>query len=78
MGGGGSKEDKEEAKVEITRLIKENAVIVFSKTTCGFCARVKGLLKDLKIQFKVVELNTGGIATGAWQGYLRELTGASR
>ncbi|KIY96869.1 Glutaredoxin-C8 [Monoraphidium neglectum] len=33
-------------------------VVVYSKTTCPYCTRVKGLLGDLKVDAKVIELNT--------------------
>mmetsp|Transcript_14217 Transcript_14217/g.24324 ORF Transcript_14217/g.24324 Transcript_14217/m.24324 type:complete len:186 (-) Transcript_14217:13-570(-) len=43
---------------DVKAAIKSSPVIVFSKTHCPYCARVKALLKELKVDAKVVELDT--------------------
>ncbi|ROV89991.1 hypothetical protein VPNG_10010 [Cytospora leucostoma] len=45
------------AKQKAQALINENAVLVFSKTTCPFCSASKKALQDAGAQFKVYELN---------------------
>jgi len=42
---------------EVDRLVAANPVMVFSKTTCPFCAKIKDLFEGLKIQIGVLELN---------------------
>ena len=44
----------------VNELIKSNQVVVFSKTTCPFCHKVKGLFKKLNITFTLVELDKIG------------------
>ncbi|KAJ8302224.1 hypothetical protein KUTeg_021211 [Tegillarca granosa] len=41
----------------VTDQIAQSRVLVYSKTTCPFCAKVKDLFKSLKIDIVVVELN---------------------
>jgi len=41
----------------VDNLIKQNKVIVFSKTTCPFCEKVKELFKTLKVEFVTIELD---------------------
>ncbi len=38
-------------------LIKQNKVMVFSKSYCPYCAKAKDLLKSLSIPFKAIELD---------------------
>lgn len=38
--------------------IGAHAIVVFSKTTCPYCARVKGAFEELDAAAHVVELNT--------------------
>ena len=42
-------------------LIKEKKIVVFSKTTCPFCAKVKELFNSLKYEYSTVELDQIGI-----------------
>jgi len=42
---------------KIKDLIDKNRVMVFSKTTCPFCAKVKDLLKSLKVEYYAYELD---------------------
>lgn len=44
----------------VDNLIKQNKVIVFSKTTCPFCEKVKELFKTLKVEFVTIELDRVG------------------
>lgn len=37
--------------------MSDNKVVVYSKTTCPYCSAVKGLLADLKVDAKIIELN---------------------
>ena len=46
------------AKVE--GIIKSTPLVVFSKTTCGYCARAKNLLKTMNVSFDAVELDRVG------------------
>jgi len=43
---------------EIDRLVEENKVMVFSKSTCPFCSRAKDMLQAEGIDFEVLELDT--------------------
>eukprot|EP00871_Galdieria_phlegrea_P005125 jgi/Galph1/5613/GphlegSOOS_G4288.1 len=49
-------------------------VVIFSKSWCPFCDRVKILFKQLKVPFKVIELDEERDGT-ALQKALYELTG---
>ncbi|KAK3102933.1 hypothetical protein FSP39_015069 [Pinctada imbricata] len=41
----------------IQQLIAENCVVVFSKTTCPYCTQAKDILRGMKVDHHVVELN---------------------
>ena len=41
-------------------IIKSSPLVVFSKTTCGYCARAKNLLKTMNVSFDAVELDRVG------------------
>ncbi|GFT81870.1 thioredoxin reductase 1, cytoplasmic [Trichonephila clavipes] len=43
---------------EVDNYIRSNDVMIFSKTTCPFCNKVKALLSSMGIQFTVLELDT--------------------
>nr|CAB3267403.1 thioredoxin reductase 3 [Phallusia mammillata] len=43
--------------VLVENYIKENVVMVFSKTTCPFCAKVKALFSSLQVPFQVFEVD---------------------
>lgn len=45
------------AKTKAELLIKENPVIVFSKSYCPYCRATKKTLQNLGANFKVYELN---------------------
>lgn len=44
----------------VDNLIKQNKVIVFSKTTCPYCDKVKELFKNLKVEYVTIELDRVG------------------
>lgn len=62
-----------EIKNEVTSLINENKVMVFSKSYCPYCNDTKNLLHSKTKDFKVIELDK--ILNGSViQRYLGELT----
>merc|ERR1712098_479825 len=42
---------------QVENLISKNKVMVFSKTTCPFCTKIKQLFDSLKIKYEVLELD---------------------
>ncbi|KAL3374580.1 hypothetical protein AABB24_006187 [Solanum stoloniferum] len=51
---------KEQMEITLTKakqIVSSNPVVVFSKTYCGYCTRVKQLLSQLGATFKVIELD---------------------
>jgi len=42
---------------QVENLISKNKVMVFSKTTCPFCTKIKQLFDSLKIEYEVLELD---------------------
>ncbi|XP_060064624.1 thioredoxin reductase 1, cytoplasmic-like [Ylistrum balloti] len=61
-------------KKEVKDQVEKNKVMIFSKTTCPFCAKVKDLFKSLNQEYGVTELDK--IANGAEiQNILLEETG---
>lgn len=65
----------ESIRARIEELVAQNDVVIFSKTTCPFCKKVKGLFQKLEINFTAVELDTMSPAEGAlWQDQLKHLT----
>ncbi len=61
-------------KTVISSLVSAHKVVVFSKTTCGYCARVKTLFKDIGVQPHVVELDQVKDGVDLQKG-LHEMTG---
>ncbi|XP_027338678.1 glutaredoxin [Abrus precatorius] len=53
-----SKEEMETALNKAKEIASSAPAIVFSKTYCGYCNRVKDLLKQLGAAYKVIELDT--------------------
>ena len=47
-----------DSKVEF--IISSDRVVVFSKTTCPFCSKVKALFVEKKVDVKYVELDQVG------------------
>jgi len=65
------------AKEKVEDLLKENEVIMFSKSTCPFCARAKTVLESEGRPFTVMELDELPAENMAnMQDALAELTGA--
>ncbi|KAM3246977.1 Glutaredoxin [Capsicum annuum] len=52
-----TKEQMEMALTKAKQIVSSNPVVVFSKTYCGYCTRVKQLLSQLGATFKVIELD---------------------
>ncbi|KAJ2901137.1 Glutaredoxin [Coemansia aciculifera] len=57
----------------VSRLISQNAVMVFSKSYCPYCTRAKDELSKRKIAFKAVELDKTQDGSDI-QAYLLQLT----
>jgi len=55
------------------RILAENKLVVFSKTYCGYCKRVKGLFGELGFHPFVFELDTAPEGSDV-QNYLNDLT----
>ncbi|XP_051136824.1 glutaredoxin-like isoform X1 [Andrographis paniculata] len=51
------REDIDRALAEAKEIVSSNPVVVFSKTYCGFCNRVKQLLSQLEAKYKLIELD---------------------
>ncbi|AES71494.1 putative thioredoxin-disulfide reductase [Medicago truncatula] len=69
-----SKEEMETAMNKAKEIAASSPVFVFSKTYCGYCNRVKDLLKQLGAAHKVIELDTESDG-GEIQAALAEWTG---
>ncbi|XP_020231194.1 glutaredoxin [Cajanus cajan] len=69
-----SKEDLELALTKAKEIVSSGPVIVFSKTYCGYCPRVKNLLTQLGASYKVIELDIEGDGSKI-QSALLEWTG---
>ncbi|KAK3224652.1 hypothetical protein Dsin_004514 [Dipteronia sinensis] len=52
-----SKEELETALNKAKGIVSSNPVVVFSKTYCGYCQRVKQLLTQLGATYKLLELD---------------------
>ncbi|XP_031476328.1 glutaredoxin-like [Nymphaea colorata] len=71
------KASPEEVKMALPKtqeIVSNNPVVVFSKTYCPFCTRVKQLLSKLGAEYKVVELDVESDGS-AVQAALLEWTG---
>ena len=55
--------------------IADNSVVIFSKTTCGFCDQAKSVFDQLGVGYKTVELDSRPDC-GELQDNLRRMTGA--
>ncbi|TNN78570.1 Thioredoxin reductase 3 [Liparis tanakae] len=65
---------KTELKSQIQQLIDSNQVMVFSKSYCPYCVKVKDLFKELNVEYNVVELDLIEDGTN-YQEMLLEMTG---
>ena len=59
----------------VAQLIKDNSVMVFSKTTCPFCSKMKTVFKQNRIDFTAVEFDTMGPMGADMQKALHDLSG---
>ncbi|KAK7499594.1 hypothetical protein BaRGS_00009246 [Batillaria attramentaria] len=64
----------EDIIAKIQEMISTNKVLVFSKTTCPFCTKVKDLFKSLNVQYELLELDTADNGS-ALQNALFEISG---
>ncbi|KAF2573660.1 hypothetical protein F2Q70_00000522 [Brassica cretica] len=71
-----SKEEMEVVMNKAKEIVSEYPVVVFSKTYCGYCQRVKQVLTQLGATFKVLELDEMSDG-GEIQSALSEWTGQS-
>jgi len=65
----------DDPKAAVSQLVKDNSVMVFSKSWCPFCKKLKKALKLNRIDFEAVELDTLGTMGEDMQNVLQELTG---
>ncbi|KAK0587067.1 hypothetical protein LWI29_016788 [Acer saccharum] len=71
-----SKEELETALNKAKGIVSSNPVVVFSKTYCGYCQRVKQLFTQLGATYKLLELDEENDG-GKIQAALLEWTGQS-
>ncbi|XP_059657898.1 glutaredoxin [Cornus florida] len=71
-----TKEELEMALSKAKEIVSSNPVVVFSKTYCGFCKKVKQLLSQLGANYKVIELDVESDGSEI-QSALAEWTGQS-
>ncbi|XP_028783977.1 glutaredoxin [Neltuma alba] len=69
-----SKEEREMASKKAKEIASSAPVVVYSKTYCGYCKRVKDLLNQLGAAYKVIELDEESDG-GDIQAALAEWTG---
>ncbi|KAF8088018.1 hypothetical protein N665_0557s0018 [Sinapis alba] len=72
-----SKEKMEKAMNKAKEIVSSYPVVVFSKTYCGYCQKVKQLLTQLGADFKVLELDEisdGGEIQSALSKWTRQST----
>ncbi|KAM9482966.1 thioredoxin reductase 3 [Clarias gariepinus] len=66
--------DKGQIKARIQELIDNHLVVVFSKSYCPYCKKVKEFFKEVNVTYEVLELDL--IENGAiYQDVLMEMTG---
>ncbi|KAK3574860.1 hypothetical protein QTP86_018324 [Hemibagrus guttatus] len=66
--------DNAQIKARIQELIDSNLVVIFSKSYCPYCKKVKELFKELNVAFEAMELDL--IENGSsYQSVLMEMTG---
>mmetsp|Transcript_22060 Transcript_22060/g.38085 ORF Transcript_22060/g.38085 Transcript_22060/m.38085 type:complete len:122 (+) Transcript_22060:124-489(+) len=70
-------EDTMALATTVTQLIESATVVIFSKTSCGYCSRVKALYKDLAVKsIAIYELDRNPQG-GEIQKELYRMTGQS-
>ena len=75
MGGNQSSSTPGSTKQFVEKTISEHAVVVFSKSTCPYCARVKKLFGDVRADIYLIEINKRNDMS-ALQDELNRITGA--
>ncbi|KAG1934188.1 thioredoxin reductase 1, cytoplasmic [Pimephales promelas] len=65
---------REQIRQKIKELIDSNQVMVFSKSYCPFCVKVKDLFKELNVKYITLELDLMEDGTN-YQELLHEITG---
>lgn len=68
-------DDLTEASNEIEQYIKANSIMIFSKSYCPFCNKVKQMFTDKGLTFKSVELDEMGQQGVNIQAALLQKTG---
>ena len=68
-------DDLTEASNEIEQYIKANSIMIFSKSYCPFCNKVKQMFNDKGLSFKAIELDEMGQQGVSIQAALLEKTG---
>uniref|UniRef100_A0A8C0BMX0 Glutaredoxin-2, mitochondrial n=1 Tax=Buteo japonicus TaxID=224669 RepID=A0A8C0BMX0_9AVES len=60
--------------LDLQKIISDNCVVIFSKTTCFYCKMSKKLFEDMNVNYTAVELdmNTNG---SQFQDILEQMTG---
>ncbi|KAA8540803.1 hypothetical protein F0562_024766 [Nyssa sinensis] len=71
-----SKEELELSLSKAKEIVSSAPVVVFSKTYCGYCKKVKQLLSQLGASYKVIELDVESDGSRL-QSALAEWTGQS-
>jgi len=74
-----SKENLEVTAIKkmIDREVKNNAIVIFSRTDCQDCIKAKDLLKTNKIVHRVIDVDRSQYDTGAISKALLEKTGSN-
>lgn len=57
MGGSQSVDTNTQSSEFVKQEIDNNCVVVFSKTTCGFCRMAKQVLDSTGVEYKAIEIN---------------------
>ncbi|KAG5836100.1 thioredoxin reductase 3 [Anguilla anguilla] len=70
----GCNSGRDQIKSRIQELIDSSEVLVFSKSSCPYCVKVKDLFRELNVKYKVVELDLMDDGSG-YQDMLLEMTG---
>ena len=68
-------DDLSEASNEIEQYIKSNSIMIFSKSYCPFCNKVKQMFSDKGLSFKSIELDEMGQQGVSIQAALLQKTG---
>ncbi|KAF5198834.1 Glutaredoxin [Thalictrum thalictroides] len=77
MGGVFSNSSSEEIAMALSKvkeIVSSNPVVVFSKTYCGYCNKVKQLFSQLNVSYKLIELDVESDG-GEMQSALAQWTG---